>query len=481
MNKKNNFYITTTLPYINARPHIGFAKEIINADIIARYNQLMGKNVFFNTGTDEHGLKIWQKAQEEKLDIQKYCDTQSQYFRQLKTSLNISYTNFIRTSEEKHIKAAQEFWEICYKNGDIYKKNYSVKYCVGCELEKTDSELVDNRCPYHPNTDLEIINEENYFFRFSKYQNKLLDFYDKNPEFVVPNNRFKEIINFVKGGLLDFSISRLKSKMPHGIEVPNDESQVMYVWFDALINYISCLNWPNTDSDYLNFWPGIQVCGKDNLRQQTAMWPAMLLSANLALPKQVLVFGFLTIDGEKISKSLGNVIDPNELAQKYPSDVIRYYLSIEIPTYQDGDFSIQRLEERYHSDLANVLGNLSSRLTNLCSKYNLGFNKYSDFKSPNYKLFNEYNQLMSKYLLKDSLSLLFKHLRKIDEVLSKEAPWKMSDEELRNKLLSKLSQDYFQIILLLQPFMPETCERIIKHFENEETKKIDILFPRLNN
>ncbi len=477
--KNNKFYITTTLPYINARPHIGFAKEIINADIIARYKSLKGFQVIFNTGTDEHGLKIWQKAKEENLKIEDFCDKQADYNRELKEALNLSYTHFIRTSQEKHIKAAQEFWNICYKNGDIYKKNYKIKYCVGCELEKTDSDLVNNRCPLHPNSDLEIIDEENYFFRFSKYQAELLKFYENNPAFVIPQNRLKEISNFVKKGLKDFSISRLKSKMPHGIAVPNDPDQVMYVWFDALINYISTLNWPHSQ-EFKEFWPGLQVCGKDNLRQQTAMWPAMLLSAKISPPQQVLVFGFLSIDGQKISKSLGNVINPIALSQEYGSDVIRYYLSIDIATYEDGDFSIMRLKERYTSDLANVLGNLGARLTNLSAKYNLGYPKVKDNKTPNGKLFTDYSNLMDQYLLKDALNLIFKHLRQIDEELSKKAPWKMIDEISRNNLVNDLTEKYYQLILLLEPFMPETSEIIKKHFTDKVVKKIDILFPRLN-
>ncbi len=479
--KNNNFYITTTLPYINARPHIGFAKEIIKADIIARYQRLNDNMVFFNTGTDEHGSKIWQKAQESNVAIEEYCKQQANYFKLLKDSLNLSYTNFIRTTDAEHIKAAQEFWQRCYDNGDIYKKNYKLKYCVGCELEKTDSDLVNNRCPFHPNTDLEIIDEENYFFRFSKYQTELLNYYEKNKDFVYPLHRFKEIINFVKQGLNDFSISRLKSKMPHGIAVPNDSDQVMYVWFDALINYISTLGWPNNLENFKQYWPGLQVCGKDNLRQQTAMWPAMLLSAKLPLPKKVLIFGFLTIDGQKISKSLGNVIDPVKLSEQYKADTIRYYLSSEVPTYEDGDFSLTRLEEKYNSDLANVLGNLAARLTNLCAKYGLNYENSSNFKSPNEKLFNDYHNLMEQFLLKESLELLFKNLRQIDEDLSRETPWKMTDEKLRNELIKKLTSQYYQIALLLEPFLPETSQTIQKHFAGEVVEKISILFPKLNN
>src|SRR3989344_1626809 len=239
------FYITTTLPYVNAPAHGGHALEFVQADILARYHALIGDEVFFNTGTDEHGIKIYRKALEEKKDPQAYVDEYAAKFRSLKEKLNLfPDLHFIRTTDAKHEAAAQEFWRRCMAAGDIYKKNYQVKYCVGCELEKTDSELVEGRCPLHPTLYIEIINEENYFFRFSKYQTSLLDLYARRPDLVVPDYRFNEIRSFVARGLVDFSISRLKDKMPWGVPVPDDDSQVMYVWFDALINYISTLGWP---------------------------------------------------------------------------------------------------------------------------------------------------------------------------------------------------------------------------------------------
>ena len=241
---KKKFYITTTLPYVNAEPHIGFALEIVQADVVARYHRLLGEEVIFNFGTDEHGLKIYRKALEEGKDPKAYCDEYAAKFDNLKTALTLSYTHFIRTTDEHHIKAAQEFWRRCDKNGDIYKKNYKIRYCVGCELEKTDSDLEDGKCPIHPNYELEIIEEENYFFRFSKYQKPLLDFYEKYPKFVIPEGKYNEIKVFVKAGLEDFSISRLKTKMPWGIDVPGDPEQVMFVWYDALVNYIPTLGWP---------------------------------------------------------------------------------------------------------------------------------------------------------------------------------------------------------------------------------------------
>lgn len=291
------YYITTTLPYVNAKPHIGFALEIVQADAIARYYRQKGDEVFFNTGTDEHGLKIYRTAIEQKKDPQGYCDEYAAKFDDLKKALNLSYDNFIRTTDEHHMKAAQEFWKRCFDKGDIYKKSYKVKYCVGCELEKTESELENDKCPIHPNLDLEIIDEENYFFKYSNYQDKLLELYKNNPNFVIPSFRLNEITKFTERGLEDFSISRLKGKMPWGVSVPNDDEHVMYVWFDALINYISCLGWPDNLEKFDEYWPGIQVAGKDNLRQQSSMWQAMLLSAGLPTSKQVFIHGFINAAG----------------------------------------------------------------------------------------------------------------------------------------------------------------------------------------
>ena len=362
------FYITTTAPYVNAEPHIGFALEIIQADAVARYHKLIGDEVAFGFGTDEHGVKIYRKALEQKKEPQKYCDEYAKKFDDLKKLLNLSVTHFIRTTDKTHVQAAKKFWKRCYANGDIYKKNYQIKYCVGCELEKTDSELEKNRCPFHPNLEIEIYNEENYFFRFSNYQKKLLKLYQDNPNFVLPKSRLVDITTFVKKGLQDFSISRLKSKMPWGIDVPNDPKHVMYVWFDALIYYISNLGWPEKKDEFDKWWPVVQLAGKDNLRQQTAIWQAMLMSAGLTPSKQVVIHGFITSEGQKMSKSLGNVVDPIKLIKKYGIDAVRYYLLREIPPFDDGDFSDARMKELYNSDLANELGNLVLRITTLAEK-----------------------------------------------------------------------------------------------------------------
>ncbi|PIZ94771.1 MAG: methionine--tRNA ligase, partial [Candidatus Magasanikbacteria bacterium CG_4_10_14_0_2_um_filter_41_10] len=363
-----HFYITTTLPYVNADPHIGFALEIVQADAIARYQRMLGNDVIFNTGTDEHGLKIHRKAEEQGIPTQEYVDGYAVKFGKLKDSLNLSYTHFIRTTDAHHKAAAQEFWKRCEANGDIYKKSYQVKYCVGCELEKTDSELVDDKCPIHPTYEIEMISEENYFFKFSAYQEKLLKLYEQE-NFVVPAHRQNEIKAFVERGLQDFSISRLKEKMPWGVPVPGDEAQVMYVWFDALVNYISTLEWPEDEEKFNTYWPGVQVAGKDNLRQQTAMWQAMLLSAQLPPSKQIFIHGFITAEGQKMSKSIGNVVAPYDVVEKYGTDAVRYFLLGGLPSYDDGDWSVTRFEDFYTAHLANGIGNLTSRVLTMIEKY----------------------------------------------------------------------------------------------------------------
>ena len=474
------FYITTTLPYINSDPHIGFAAEIIKADVIARYEAQRGKTVFFNTGTDEHGLKIYQKAQELGLDIQDYCDKYAAKFRPLKEKLNLSYNKFIRTTDPAHKEAARAFWRKCLAAGDIYKKAYRVKYCVGCEMEKTDSDLEDGRCPLHPKQELEIIEEENYFFRFSKYQEALLKLYDGQPDFVKPASRLKEIRTFVESGLQDFSISRLKEKMPHGVPVPDDESQVMYVWFDALVNYISTLGWPEEKGDFQKYWPGLQVCGKDNLRPQSAMWQAMLMSAALPASRQVLVFGFLTANGQKISKSLGNTVDPFELVDQYGTDAVRYYLLAEIPPFEDGDYSELKFRERYNADLANGIGNLTARVSNLLEKNNISTGLTVNLEDQGISGLAKSRDLkMNDYRFNEILQDIWAKIKECDETLSRTAPWKMSDPAEIAKTLKPLAQDILNIAYLLEPFLPATARKIQEQFLAANIKKGEILFPRI--
>ncbi|HRY82798.1 MAG TPA: methionine--tRNA ligase [Candidatus Moranbacteria bacterium] len=475
--KKNNFYITTTLPYVNADPHIGFAKEIIEADVLARFHRNLGDEVFFNTGTDEHGLKIFRKAEALGLDVQEYCDQKAPEFDKLKQALNLSYDNFIRTTDKNHIKAAQEFWKLCEKNGDIYKKIYKIKYCVGCELEKTDSELVDGKCPLHPNMELEIIKEENYFFRFSKYQDKLLELYKKNPDFVKPQKRFNEVRSFVERGLEDFSISRLKSKMPWGVPVPGDENHVMYVWFDALVNYISTLGWPSfakaTDGkpenqeNFEKFWPGYQVCGKDNLRQQSAMWQAMLFSAGLPNSKQIFVNGFITVDGQKMSKSLGNVISPFEMVEKFGTDATRYLLLSGANFGEDFDITWEKLIEKYNADLANGLGNLVSRVIKLSQ----GVQNDKDLKI-------DITSCFTKMEFSAALNIIWNIIKEDNKYIEDNKPWELQKNNPVGfqKIMQFLLRRLNVISELIIPFMPETSEKIKKALE---TKKVEPLFQRI--
>jgi len=471
MSKK--FYITTTLPYVNADPHIGFALEIIQADVLARYHKNIGEDVFFNTGVDEHGLKIYRKAKESNLSPQEYCDIYAKKFDDLKKALNLSYNNFIRTTDKHHESSAQEFWRRCLKNGDIYKKNYKVKYCVGCELEKTESELVDGRCPIHPNLELEIIDEENYFFKYSNYQKKLLDFYKKNKNFVVPETRYTEIKEFTKKGLEDFSVSRLKEKMPWGVSVPDDDKHVMYVWFDALVNYISCLGWPEDKKKFKEFWPGLQVAGKDNLRQQSSMWQAMLLSAGLPLSKQVFIHGFMTADGKKMSKSLGNVINPFDLVNKYGTDAVRYYLLREIVPAEDGDFSYAKFEQRYNSDLAGGLGNLVARVLGIASKTDIKKTKISSkIAKKAREVKKACGKLTGEFRFNEALAVVWELISFCDKYINEEKLWETKKPEVINDLFFAISE----ISDLLKPFLPETAGKIKTQIE---TKKSEALFPRI--
>lgn len=465
------FYITTTLPYVNAQPHLGFAMEIVQADIISRYHRLKGDEVIFNTGTDEHGIKIYRAALLQGKDPQAYTDEYAAKFDALKKALNLSYTNFIRTTNPHHKKAAQEFWKICLKNGDIYKKAYKIKYCVGCELEKTDSELENNHCPIHPNLDIEVIEEENYFFKFSKYQKPLLDLYEKNPEFVLPANRLNEIKEFVAAGLQDFSISRLKEKLPWGVPVPDDPNHVFYVWFDALINYISTLGWPNQSSDFTSFWPGIQIAGKDNLRQQAAMWQAMLMSANLANSKQIIIHGFITSNGQKMSKSLGNVINPFDLVEKYGPEAVRFFIAHELNTFEDSDVTADRINESYNANLANGLGNLISRVAKLCEKNNIS----SPASPPEFN--SKVEDFLMKYRFSDALSILWNKISELDKRVNETKPWELNEQEAK-PILEDLAAKICQIAYNLQPFLPQTSEKILRQFTGQ-IKSSDPLFPRI--
>lgn len=476
---------------MNADPHIGFALEIVQADIIARYHKSLGEEVVFNTGTDEHGLKIYRNAQEEGKDVQKYVDENAVKFNELKKALNVDFTNFIRTTDQRHMAAAQEFWKRCDRNGDIYKKNYQIKYCVGCELEKTESELQNGVCPIHPNLKLELIEEENYFFRFSKYQKPLLELYEKYPDFVAPAHRLTEIRNFVAAGLQDFSVSRLKSKMPWGVPVPGDEAQVMYVWFDALVNYISTLGWPEDEKNFEKFWGtkekpnALQIAGKDNLRQQSAMWQAMLLSAGLPTSRQIIIHGFITSVGQKMSKSLGNVINPFKVVEQYGTDALRFWLSHDMSPFEDGDFTWERFKESYNAYLANGLGNFTARVLTLGAS--LG-----QFEAPAVsKEVSEKIEAVKKivaeklgaYRFHEAMGVIWDLISFGDSYVNTNKPWAITEPERKKSAVFDMVAVLDNAAALLQPFMPETALKITANIvwsgREVKIKKAGILFPRL--
>lgn len=451
------FYITTTLPYVNAEPHMGFAMEIVHADILARYRRMRGDEVVFNTGTDEHGTKIYEKAREQGLDPQAYTDIYAEKFRTLKETLDLSYTHFIRTTDEHHKRAAQEFWKRCLEKGDIYKKKYQAKYCVGCELEKTDSELVDGVCPIHPNRPVEYIEEENYFFRFSAYQNALLDLYASRPLFVVPRARLNEIESFVRRGLSDFSISRLKTKMPWGIPVPGDDEHVMYVWFDALVNYISTIGWPDAMDEFNAWWPVFQTAGKDNLRQQAAMWQAMLMSAGVAPSQQILIHGFITSGGQKMSKSVGNVIDPLLLVKEYGRDALRFYIARALSPFEDSDMTEAHMKTVYNADLANGIGNLTSRIMKMATTHLSGPVVIEATEVP-----QVFHEAFAALDIPRALSIILEHVKALDTDIQIQEPFKVvkADPEKGRVLIKDLVKKLALVATLLLPVMPETSRTI---------------------
>lgn len=484
---KKNFYITTTLPYVNSDPHLGHAMEFVRADIIARFKENCGYRVFFNIGTDEHGVKVYRKALEENTDPQDYVDKAAEKFRGLIELLNLKRdVHFIRTSDQKHIKSAQEFWKRCEAAGDIYKKNYKTKYCVGCELEKTESELVDGKCPLHPNLELEVIEEENYFFKFSKYQGKLLEYYKSNPDFVIPDFRFNEIKKFVEMGLQDFSISRLKEKMHWGVPVPDDPKHVMYVWFDALVNYISTLGWPASDKAsadgldenlFQKFWvegETVQYAGKDNLRQQSAMWQAMLMSAGIPNTGQVVINGFITGEGGvKMSKSLGNVLDPYDIVSEFGSDAFRYFITREISSFEDSPFTPERFKEAYNANLANGIGNLVSRIMTMAVKNGIRLENYTR------QSIAGLSETVACFDLKQAMDLIWNFITFMDVFIQTNEPYKKikTDPKKAKEDILFLLNNLWNIGEDLRPFLPDAAGKIIDCIQNNKIPKKP-LFPR---
>ena len=469
-------YLTTTLPYVNAEPHIGFALEMVQADVIARYRALLGDEVFFNTGTDEHGLKIYRKAAEEGKDTQAYVDEYAAKFRALKEKLGLSPDlHFIRTTDPHHKKAAQELWRRCAAAGDIYKKKYKGLYCVGDEAFIKESELVDGKCSNHPTMTPVEIEEENYFFRLSAYQEKLLEYLSRDGV-IIPEWRRQEAVNFVEAGLEDFSVSRMKEKMPWGVSVPDDDSQVMYVWFDALTNYISTLGWPSdAEGNFKKFWEEgdtLQLAGKDQVRFQSIMWQAMLLSAGLKVTDTVFYHGFITSGGQKMSKSLGNVIDPLAIVDEYGIDALRYFLARHVHAFEDSDFTMEKFKEAYNADLANGLGNLVARTLTLSEKYVSEPIRKRDF--PHGIL----DKLGETYRFDVALSSTWALIQGLDRHMTETEPFRVvkENQEKGKMLITELVEGLYSVALQLKPFIPRTSDKIEEAILSN--KKPDNLFPR---
>jgi methionyl-tRNA synthetase len=475
---KKTFYITTTLPYVNAQAHVGHALEFVRADSIARFKRLQGFEVFFNTGTDEHGTKVYTKARELGLDVQKYVDEYAEKFKEVHALLGISYTSFCRTTDPRHRLVAQEFWRRSMAQGDIYKKNYTTKYCVGCELERTESELVNGKCPLHQDRELELISEENYFFRYSRFAEPLLEYYQKTPDFVIPSERQKEIIEFTKRGLQDFSISRLKSKMPWGVSVPDDKDHVMYVWFDALTSYIDAIGWPDDLNRFEKWSPMVQYCGKDNLRQQSSMWQAMLLSVGLPLSRHIVVDGFVTAEGGvKMSKSLGNAIDPIDLVKKYGTDAVRYYLLRELSTFEDSPCTLDLFHRAYTTGLVNGLGNLASRLFAMALSYTVAIPAVPSFAEVS-KRYPQFSEALERFEVKRAFDCVFELIGQTDKAIQTTEPFKRikTDPEGASADIVAYLHTLAEITALLEPLLPETHKKLVESF-TAQTKPI--LFPRI--
>ena len=466
------FYISTPIYYPSANFHIGHCYTTVIADAIARYKRLAGYDVYFQTGTDEHGQKIENKAKEAGVTPKEYVDEIIANAKDLWGSLGISYDYFIRTTDEDHVRRVQKIFEKLYEQDDIYKGEYSGLYCTPCESFWTESQLVDGKCP-DCGRDVHLIKEEAYFFRLSKYADRLLEFYDENPNFLLPVSRKNEMINnFIKPGLQDLCVSR--TSFDWGIPVPFDKKHVVYVWLDALTNYITSLGYPEiVDDKFKKYWPcDLHLVGKEIVRFHAIIWPCILMALDLPLPKQVFGHGWLVINGGKISKSLGNYKDPREYIEKYGVDAVRYFALREVPFGSDGNFSEEALVTRTNGDLVNVLGNLVNRTIAMSNKYFNGnirnvqsYDEDNDFVSCVDSLKDKYMVKMDKYEVNEALILIFDVLRRSNKYVDETTPWILFKEgklERLEAVLYNLLEAVRVCSILLQPFIPSSCERIFK-------------------
>ena len=486
----NKFYITTSIAYVNAPPHIGFSQELIQADVIARYQRLLGKDVFFLTGTDEHGIKVAKAAEEEGKSPKVFADKMSEKYQTLKKALNLSNDDFIRTTDrERHWPTVQKVWLQLKDKGLIYKKKYRGLYCVGCETFLKEKDLIEGKCSLHQK-EPEFVEEENYFFRLSGYNADLIKIAKEDKVKIIPEIRKRELLSFLEQGLEDVSCSRSREKLRWGIPLPDDDSQTIYVWFEALLNYLSAIGYLDDGERFKNFWPpDIQFIGKDIFtRFHGSLWPALLLALDLPLPKTIFIHGFINVAGQKMSKSLGNVIDPFELVKKYGADAVRYFILREISSTEDGDFTYEKFEERYNSDLAKGLGNLVARVLTLAEKEKNQDGSHLVLDPPVKKTWQDYSAALDAFKFNEALASVWNLISFCDKYIEKEKPWDRLYQE--NLIIKNLLFALGNIAFLLYPFLPQTSEKIFNqlginpasreswHFN---VRKGEVLFPRIGS
>lgn len=474
MAEKAKFYVTTPIYYVTAGPHIGSLYTTIIADTVARYNKLLGNNVFFLTGTDEHGQKVAQAAQQAGLDPKAFVDKVSETYKRMWRLYDIEYTDFIRTTDERHKKGVYTWIATAEKKGDIYKARYEGWYCVPDETFVTE-QAVDGKAPLCPTCGRVTISvsEENYFFRLSAYQDKLLKFYKENPDFITPAERLNEVVSFVESGLKDLSISR--TTVNWAIPFPGDPLHKVYVWADALMNYLTAVGYgdPTKQEEFNYWWPAdVHIMAKEIVKFHATYWPAFLMSADLPLPKRLLVHGWITVDGKKMSKSLGNVVDPIPLAEKYGVEPVKYYLLRQLPISQDGDFSFMGLEQHINADLAGGLGNLLNRVVALAEKQGLNtIEPPAEWSPESRNLYNEscmtikeYQEHLKDYYFHIALSRLWKLVNQTNAYFHSQEPWKLAkaDPEKFKEVLAATCHSLRTIALLLWPVMPRTMERLLE-------------------
>lgn len=478
----NKFFITNSIPYVNAEPHIGHALEYLQSDVVNRHQRLLGRDVWYLCGSDENAIKNVQAAEKEDKDIQSFIDEHAKEFERLAKELNIHFDVFQKGSSDNHHKASQKLWELCAANGDIYKKSYKGLYCVGCEEFKTKSDLNENgECFEHPGKSLEEVEEENYFFKLSKYQDFLLKLIETNEYQIVPEFRKNEIVSFIKSGLEDFSISRSNKRAKNwGVPVPNDPDQRIYVWFDALNIYQSGIGFGTDETNYHKWWPAdLHVVGKGIIRFHAVFWPAILHSAGLATPKKLFVHEYFTVNGQKMSKTLGNVVNPLDILAKFGTDALRYYCLAKISPFQDGDFSEEKLVEAYNSDLANGLGNLVARVAKLAEKHNLTYSSNAERSSHVVRTINpKVEQSLADFKFNEALGEIWSWITHSDQQINQTKPWELEGDEAK-KVLQDLISQIVVVAYNLQPFLPETAEKILAQFSGE-IKSQTPLFPRIS-